>query len=67
MSTREPLPGFDDRAPSGRYCDLILTGGVTSSIAYPAAIFAPEERATRSQSRNSAMPRYALLAENTRT
>ena len=40
MSTREPLPGFDDRAPSGRYCDLILTGGVTSSIAYPAAIFA---------------------------
>jgi predicted acylesterase/phospholipase RssA len=40
MSTREPLPGFDDRAPSGRYCDLILTGGVTSSIAYPTAIFA---------------------------
>ncbi len=40
MSTREPLPGFDDRAPSDRYCDLILTGGVTSSIAYPAAIFA---------------------------
>jgi predicted acylesterase/phospholipase RssA len=39
-STREPLPGFDDRAPSDRYCDLILTGGVTSSIAYPAAIFA---------------------------
>lgn len=34
MSTREPLPGFDDRAPSDRYCDLILTGGVTSSIAY---------------------------------
>ena len=40
MSTREPLPGFEDRAPSDRYCDLILTGGVTSSIAYPAAIFA---------------------------
>jgi len=40
MSTREPLPGFDDRAPRGRYCDLILTGGVTSSIAYPPAIFA---------------------------
>src|SRR5215204_4153813 len=39
MSTREPLPGFDDRAPSDCYCDLILTGGVTSSIAYPAAIF----------------------------
>jgi predicted acylesterase/phospholipase RssA len=40
MSAREPLPGFDDRAPRDRYCDLILTGGVTSSIAYPAAIFA---------------------------
>ncbi len=40
MSTRGPLPGFEDRAPSDRYCDLILTGGVTSSIAYPAAIFA---------------------------
>ncbi|MEH2623782.1 putative acylesterase/phospholipase RssA [Bradyrhizobium sp. AZCC 1719] len=40
MSTREPLPGFDDRAPRDRYCDLILTGGVTSSIAYPAAVFA---------------------------
>ncbi|KRR26169.1 hypothetical protein CQ14_21010 [Bradyrhizobium lablabi] len=39
MSTREPLPGFEDRAPRDRYCDLILTGGVTSSIAYPAAIF----------------------------
>jgi len=40
MSTRGPLPGFEDRAPRDRYCDLILTGGVTSSIAYPAAIFA---------------------------
>ncbi|ANW00450.1 patatin-like phospholipase family protein [Bradyrhizobium icense] len=40
MSTREPLPAFEDRAPSDRYCDLILTGGVTSSIAYPAAVFA---------------------------
>jgi predicted acylesterase/phospholipase RssA len=40
MSAREPLPAFEDRAPSDRYCDLILTGGVTSSIAYPAAIFA---------------------------
>src|SRR6185312_5303086 len=37
---RGPLPGFEDRAPRDRYCDLILTGGVTSSIAYPAAIFA---------------------------
>lgn len=40
MSTREPLPGFEDHAPRNRYCDLILTGGVTSSIAYPPAIFA---------------------------
>jgi predicted acylesterase/phospholipase RssA len=40
MSTSEPLPGFKDRVPPHRYCDLILTGGVTSSIAYPAAIFA---------------------------
>lgn len=40
MSTREPLPDFEDRAPRDRYCDLILTGGVTSAIAYPAAIFA---------------------------
>jgi predicted acylesterase/phospholipase RssA len=36
----EPLPGFDDRAPPDRFCDLVLTGGVTSSIAYPGAIFA---------------------------
>jgi predicted acylesterase/phospholipase RssA len=34
------LPAFEDRAPRDRYCDLILTGGVTSAIAYPAAIFA---------------------------
>lgn len=40
MSSSAPLPGFDDRAPRDRYCDLILTGGVTSAIAYPAAIFA---------------------------
>lgn len=40
MSNGDPLPGFDDRAPRDRYCDLILTGGVTSAIAYPAAIFA---------------------------
>jgi predicted acylesterase/phospholipase RssA len=40
MSKIEALPGFEDRAPRDRYCDLILTGGVTSSIAYPAAIFA---------------------------
>jgi predicted acylesterase/phospholipase RssA len=35
-----PLPDFHDRAPPDRYCDLILTGGVTSAIAYPSAIFA---------------------------
>lgn len=29
------LPGFDDAAPPGRYCDLVLTGGITSAIAYP--------------------------------
>jgi predicted acylesterase/phospholipase RssA len=40
MSEADPLPGFEDRAPRDRYCDLILTGGVTSAIAYPAAIFA---------------------------
>jgi predicted acylesterase/phospholipase RssA len=40
MSTGDPLPAFEDRAPRDRYCDLILTGGVTSAIAYPAAIFA---------------------------
>ena len=40
MAEREPLPGFKDRVPANRYCDLILNGGVTSSIAYPAAIFA---------------------------
>lgn len=39
MAERELLPGFDDRAPRDRYCDLILTGGVTSAIAYPPAIF----------------------------
>ena len=35
-----PLPGFSDRAEPDRFCDLVLTGGVTSSIAYPGAIFA---------------------------
>lgn len=40
MSNGDPLPGFDDRAPRDRYCDLVLTGGVTSAIAYPAAVFA---------------------------
>ena len=40
MASSKALPGFDDRAPRDRYCDLILTGGVTSAIAYPTAIFA---------------------------
>ena len=40
MRDGEPLPAFEDRALRDRYCDLILTGGVTSAIAYPAAIFA---------------------------
>lgn len=29
---------FDDQAPPDRFCDLVLTGGVTSSIAYPALL-----------------------------
>jgi hypothetical protein len=35
-----PLPGFVDRAEPDRFCDLVLTGGVTSSIAYPGAVHA---------------------------
>ncbi|MBS0427523.1 MAG: patatin-like phospholipase family protein [Proteobacteria bacterium] len=31
-------PVFDDQAPPDRFCDLVLTGGVTSSIAYPALL-----------------------------
>lgn len=31
-------PVFDDQAPADRFCDLVLTGGVTSSIAYPALL-----------------------------
>lgn len=31
---------FEDRALPDRYCDLILTGGVTSAIAYPGTIVA---------------------------
>lgn len=34
------LPGFVDRAEPDRFCDLVLTGGVTSSIAYPGAVHA---------------------------
>lgn len=44
-SCREPRseeapapPVFDDQAPPDRFCDLVLTGGVTSSIAYPALL-----------------------------
>lgn len=33
-----PPPVFDDQAPPDRFCDLVLTGGVTSSIAYPALL-----------------------------
>jgi predicted acylesterase/phospholipase RssA len=39
-NNKNPLPPFDDRAPHSRYCDLVLTGGVTSAVAYPAAVFA---------------------------
>lgn len=39
MDPREALPGFEDRAPKDRYCDLVLTGGVTSAIAYPPVAF----------------------------
>lgn len=37
MSGDYPLLGFEDHAPTDRYCDLILTGGVTSAVAYPPA------------------------------
>jgi hypothetical protein len=37
---RGNLPGFVDRAEPDRFCDLVLTGGVTSSIAYPGAVHA---------------------------
>lgn len=40
MPQERPLPFFDDRTVPDRYCDLILTGGVTSAVAYPPAIFA---------------------------
>lgn len=36
--TADSLPGFDDQAPADRFCDLVLTGGVTSAIAYPGVI-----------------------------
>ncbi len=39
MANKQPLPGFKDAAPADRYCDLVLTGGVTSAIAYPGVIF----------------------------
>lgn len=39
MTEKRPLPGFKDGAPPDRYCDLVLTGGVTSAIAYPGVIF----------------------------
>lgn len=39
MDRRDALRGFADRAPKDRYCDLVLTGGVTSAIAYPPVAF----------------------------
>lgn len=30
---------FNDRSPPDRFCDLVLSGGVTSAIAYPGLIF----------------------------
>lgn len=39
MAGEDPSPGFDDRAPVDRYCDLILTGGITSAVAYPPVAF----------------------------
>src|SRR3954468_21743713 len=30
-------PPFVDHAPADRFCDLVLTGGVTSGVIYPSA------------------------------
>lgn len=38
MEQGRSLPGFEDRSVPDRYCDLVLTGGVTSAIAYPGVI-----------------------------
>ena len=38
MKKERSLPGFEDRSAPDHYCDLVLTGGVTSSIAYPGVI-----------------------------
>src|SRR3990167_376044 len=38
MDRARSLPGFEDRSLPDRYCDLVLTGGVTSAIAYPGLI-----------------------------
>lgn len=40
MLEDQGLPEFEDLAPAYRYCDLILTGCVTSAVAFPPAIFA---------------------------
>ena len=32
------VPPFNDGAPPNRYCDVVLTGGITSAIAYPPVI-----------------------------
>ena len=39
MEADRDLPGFEDHAPPDRFCDLVLTGGVTSAVAYPPVIF----------------------------
>jgi predicted acylesterase/phospholipase RssA len=39
VTSKRSLPGFKDAAPPDRYCDLVLTGGVTSAIAYPGVVF----------------------------
>ncbi len=36
----EPLRADDHEPPEDRFCDLVLTGGVTSGVIYPAAIHA---------------------------
>lgn len=38
MDRERSLPGFHDQSPPDRYCDLVLTGGVTSAIAYPGVV-----------------------------
>lgn len=39
MERERSLPGFQDQSLPDRYCDLVLTGGVTSAIAYPGVVY----------------------------